>query len=235
MLTGGIGAVIAKTVVAPLDRIKILNQTGGCEGGIAGAFRAVLAQDGVAGVYDFVAIAPCKGTALPHRHLSNQESAQWETATLPHPGHFHTRCSHLCVDFSVGLTCLLNCCWHLDCWLSVGHHTTMPHESLAGFWTGNTLNCLRVFPQKGVLYMMRDVYKDTARKLLYLSPNERLPVAYGFACGSLAGATASLATYPLDLVRGRMAGLLLQPNRGILQTFAHVYKNDGIAGFYRGP
>jgi hypothetical protein len=70
MLTGGIGAVIAKTVVAPLDRIKILNQTGGCEGGIAGAFRAVLAQDGVAGVYDFVAIATCKrssaATSPPH-------------------------------------------------------------------------------------------------------------------------------------------------------------------------
>ena len=34
MVAGGVGAVTAKTVVAPLDRIKILLQTGATEDGV---------------------------------------------------------------------------------------------------------------------------------------------------------------------------------------------------------
>jgi len=106
------------------------------------------------------------------------------------------------------------------------------NEGVLGLWRGNFANVIRIIPNKGVLFMCSDTYKGLLR-----SPGEKvLPTWKSFVAGSLSGATAVLATYPLDLARGRVAGKLGKENqfKGILSTFRLTLKNEGFFALYRG-
>eukprot|EP00040_Diaphanoeca_grandis_P019664 m.103973 g.103973 ORF g.103973 m.103973 type:complete len:296 (+) comp27539_c0_seq1:378-1265(+) len=145
--SGGMAGILSKTCVAPLDRIKILNQTGASHGLMA-TFRTVKNREG-----------------------------------------------------------------------------------FGGFWKGNTVNCIRQFPQKGILYFCSDFYKESFRFVLKIPKNETVPWL-AFATGSMAGMTATFLTYPLDLIRGRMAGML---EGGSIRSVAKsVIETEGFRGFFRG-
>jgi len=47
MLAGGVAGVIAKTTLAPLDRIRIMAQTGASSVGMFATINVVVKQDGV--------------------------------------------------------------------------------------------------------------------------------------------------------------------------------------------
>jgi len=104
-------------------------------------------------------------------------------------------------------------------------------EGVLGLWRGNFANVVRIIPNKGVLFMCSDAYKGLLR-----SPGEKtLSPWKSVVSGSLSGATAVLATYPLDLVRGRVAGKLGESKyRGILSTIRLTLKHEGFFALYRG-
>jgi solute carrier family 25 phosphate transporter 23/24/25/41 len=108
-------------------------------------------------------------------------------------------------------------------------------EGWRGLWRGNTANVIRVIPNKGVLLMCSDMYKATVSSLL--------PAANGATissvAGGLAGITAVLATYPLELVRTRMAyriceGAMRNQYASILSTLRSVVLTNGPLGLYAG-
>jgi len=73
-------------------------------------------------------------------------------------------------------------------------------EGVTGLWRGNSATVLRVFPYAGIQFAAFDVYKRTLKKRDgSLSSLRRL------LAGSAAGATAVSITYPLDLLRARLA------------------------------
>jgi hypothetical protein len=104
-----------------------------------------------------------------------------------------------------------------------------------GFWRGNLAACVRVLPHKAILFGFSDVYKDLFRKL-DTGGNGALPPWGAFAAGSLSGFTASLMTYPLDLVRTRLSGTIGLDVRynGIAQTFVLTLKEEGFFALFRG-
>eukprot|EP00802_Teleaulax_amphioxeia_P017013 Tamp_17154.p1 GENE.Tamp_17154~~Tamp_17154.p1 ORF type:complete len:379 (-),score=38.46 Tamp_17154:275-1375(-) len=69
-------------------------------------------------------------------------------------------------------------------------------EGFTGLWRGNAATVVRVFPYAGIQFAAFDVYK---RLLGNASPVQKL------LAGSAAGATAVVITYPLDLIRARLA------------------------------
>ena len=74
-------------------------------------------------------------------------------------------------------------------------------EGWPGLWRGNMANLIRVVPNKGVLLMCSDMYKAGVQAALPMCGGATISsVAGGFA-----GLTAVLVTYPLELVRTRMA------------------------------
>eukprot|EP00041_Stephanoeca_diplocostata_P012348 m.207169 g.207169 ORF g.207169 m.207169 type:complete len:356 (+) comp18920_c0_seq2:285-1352(+) len=166
-ISGGFAGMAAKTAVAPLDRVRILSQTGASKKNFLGTFSDVLRQDGV-----------------------------------------------------------------------------------PGLWRGNAVNCLRVFPAKGVLYMSQDVFKNILRKSALVSPENRrnrtMPTYLSSVAGALAGISAATMTYPLDLVRTRMAGTIVRStdlnstNSGkvqrhrIVDTFRRIVHREGFFALYRG-
>ncbi|GKY91574.1 hypothetical protein MPSEU_000129300 [Mayamaea pseudoterrestris] len=67
------------------------------------------------------------------------------------------------------------------------------------------------------------------------TPDET-PALHKFISGSLAGVSACLACYPLDLVRTRLVTELegAEHYRGITDCFVKIYRAEGLRGFYAG-
>jgi len=101
-----------------------------------------------------------------------------------------------------------------------------------GFWRGNGINCMRVFPDRGILFLANDIYKSKAKQLFTASGEKQGNIAKGL-CGALAGCTSTLCTYPMDLIRTRVAGIQSESGR-LCVVFNSILKNDGCRGFYRG-
>tara|TARA_B110001452_G_scaffold167874_1_gene140255 strand:+ start:194 stop:1177 length:984 start_codon:yes stop_codon:yes gene_type:complete len=113
-------------------------------------------------------------------------------------------------------------------------------EGWAGLWRGNKANVLRVIPNKGILMMCADMYKSTVRRLL---PGSTRTVVSSVA-GALAGLTTVLMTYPLELVRTRMAfricdaatdaSAVSAAHATVYSTLAGIVARDGLLGLYAG-
>jgi solute carrier family 25 phosphate transporter 23/24/25/41 len=73
-------------------------------------------------------------------------------------------------------------------------------EGILAFWRGNLTSLLHRFPYSGINFFVFEKLKGraTGGDDTKASPSLRL------ACGAVAGSTACLACYPLDLIRTRM-------------------------------
>lgn len=120
------------------------------------------------------------------------------------------------------------------------YRSIIANEGILGLWAGNGANLLRVFPAKAVVFSTNDIY----RKLMYRlsgrdAATEALPSYLSFLAGGMAGVSASAATYPLDLARGRITGKLAGANKkkhysGIINTVVITAKEEGFAALYKG-
>jgi len=108
-------------------------------------------------------------------------------------------------------------------------------EGIRAFWKGNLSAELMVVPYGASSFWSHQSFK----KLLFHRENvhgrpENKPLM-SFTCGALAGATATVGTYPLDLFRTRLA---VQRNNEIYESLTHatrvVVQREGFVGLYRG-
>ncbi len=116
--------------------------------------------------------------------------------------------------------------------LSSELYTIVHNEGFSALWRGHTASLARVIPYSAIQLTSYDIVKG-----FLLNPGERdLPPALRIAAGGLAGGISVICTYPLDLVRARMA---VQRDafavRGALRkNIKEVYRMDGIGGLYKG-
>jgi hypothetical protein len=78
----------------------------------------------------------------------------------------------------------------------------LQREGVIGLWAGNGANLLRVFPAKAVVFSSNDFFRQVIATHILHQPAAGTPQLSGwwsFAAGGLAGMSATLATYPLDL------------------------------------
>lgn len=106
-------------------------------------------------------------------------------------------------------------------------------EGWWGLWRGNSANVIRVIPNKGVLMMCSDMYKAGVSASL---PGCNAATISSVA-GGLAGLTAVLCTYPLELVRTRMAYQLCDGRRctsynSVVSTLRSAVATGGPLGLY---
>ena len=108
-------------------------------------------------------------------------------------------------------------------------------EGWQGLWRGNMANVIRVVPNKGVLLMCSDMYKESVLRAL----PEVGGAAISSIAGGLAGLTAVLLTYPLELVRTRMAYRICdaascEAYASVWGTLRAVFASGGPIGLYAG-
>ncbi|CAL1378963.1 unnamed protein product [Linum trigynum] len=111
-------------------------------------------------------------------------------------------------------------------------------EGFRAFWRGNLVTIAHRVPYSAVNFYAYEQYKAFLQSLFGLERqggNSTADVAARFLGGGLAGITAASATYPLDLVRTRLAA---QRNtmyyRGIWHSFSTICREEGFFGLYKG-
>ncbi|KAK2637414.1 hypothetical protein Ddye_032206 [Dipteronia dyeriana] len=111
-------------------------------------------------------------------------------------------------------------------------------EGFRAFWKGNLVTIAHRLPYSSVNFYAYEHYK----KLLHVIPGLQsrresmsANLCIHFVAGGLAGITAASATYPLDLVRTRLAA---QTNvmyyRGIGHALQTIFRDEGVLGLYKG-
>ncbi|KAH7519180.1 hypothetical protein FEM48_Zijuj08G0008300 [Ziziphus jujuba var. spinosa] len=118
-------------------------------------------------------------------------------------------------------------------------------EGPIGFYRGNGASVARIVPYAALHYMAYEQYR---RWIILTFPDVWRGPVLDLVAGSFAGGTAVLFTYPLDLVRTKLAyqvvgstklnvqGLMNneQVYKGIRDCFSKTYKEAGLRGLYRG-
>ncbi|PKA56144.1 Mitochondrial adenine nucleotide transporter ADNT1 [Apostasia shenzhenica] len=111
-------------------------------------------------------------------------------------------------------------------------------EGFRAFWKGNLVTIVHRLPYSAISFYSYDRYKN----LLHLLPGldghtqyVNADVCVRLLSGGLAGMTAASITYPLDLVRTRLA---VQTNymyyQGIGHTLHTIFRDEGLRGMYKG-
>ena len=116
--------------------------------------------------------------------------------------------------------------------------TIVKEEGWRGFYKGNGINCVRVFPYVGIQFFCFEQIggvvsggKKGRDNRPLLTPLEKLGV------GASAGICSVIATYPLDTVRGRLTaqgGTMEVLYDGMFDAMRKIAKAEGISAFYKG-
>lgn len=77
--------------------------------------------------------------------------------------------------------------------------TVIQEEGVRMLWRGNAPNCIRILPYAALQFWSYDYYKGMILK------KRELGIFQRFQAGVMAGITAASLTYPLDLIRIRLA------------------------------
>ncbi|XP_027940036.1 mitochondrial substrate carrier family protein B-like isoform X2 [Vigna unguiculata] len=111
-------------------------------------------------------------------------------------------------------------------------------EGFRAFWKGNLVTIAHRLPYSSVNFYSYEHYKKLLKKVPGLQShrdNVSADLCVHFVGGGMAGITAATSTYPLDLVRTRLAA---QTNftyyRGIWHALHTISKEEGILGLYKG-
>ncbi|KAJ8311566.1 hypothetical protein KUTeg_010921 [Tegillarca granosa] len=109
---------------------------------------------------------------------------------------------------------------------------TVINEGILRLWRGNSATMARIIPYASIQYAAHEQYK---RLFLKKSGQEKhLNKKLRFLAGSLAGVTSVSFTYPLDMVRARMAVTLQCRYHNLREVFTKIYREEGLRTLYRG-
>eukprot|EP00754_Rhynchopus_humris_P040195 Rhum_TRINITY_DN2323_c0_g1::Rhum_TRINITY_DN2323_c0_g1_i1::g.6876::m.6876/K15085/SLC25A42; solute carrier family 25, member 42 len=105
---------------------------------------------------------------------------------------------------------------------------------VTGLWRGHGCTLMRVIPYSGTSYMTYDRYLAML-KSNFMKPGEEPNALVLFAAGSMAGVTATTLTYPLDLLRTRLATARLAGEKptypGVIRK---IVSGEGYGGLFAG-
>ncbi|KAK7836106.1 probable envelope ADP,ATP carrier protein, chloroplastic [Quercus suber] len=100
-------------------------------------------------------------------------------------------------------------------------------EGIRGYWKGNLPQVIRVIPYSAVQLFAYETYKK-----LFRGVDGELSVIGRLAAGACAGMTSTFITYPLDVLRLRMA---VEPGyRAMSEVALTMLREEGFASFYYG-
>ncbi|KAI0704184.1 mitochondrial carrier [Cerioporus squamosus] len=259
-LAGGIAGCVAKTVVAPLDRVKILFQASNPDfqkyaGTWSGAFRAaaqIYRENGVRGLFQGHSATLLR--IFPYAAINFMTYDQAEALLMPTPAS-QTNLRRFTAGAISGVTSVLFT-YPLELvrvrMASPTHPGASPSLSpsstsvfarfpILKFYRGFTVTVAGMIPYAGTSFLAWGFLRAT----LLPAP---APDAHGkrkakatpladLSIGAVAGALAQTVSYPFEVVRRRMqVGGLTRPDRWLRwgETVRGVWAASGWRGFYVG-
>ncbi|XP_078054743.1 mitochondrial coenzyme A transporter SLC25A42 [Mustelus asterias] len=112
-------------------------------------------------------------------------------------------------------------------------YQTYQNEGFFSLWRGNSATMVRVVPYAALQFCSHEQYKQILGS--YCGTLGRpLPPLPRLLAGAMAGITATTLTYPLDLVRARMAVTPKEMYGNILHVFIRISRDEGLKTLYSG-
>uniref|UniRef100_A0A3Q3A9N1 Solute carrier family 25 member 24 n=1 Tax=Kryptolebias marmoratus TaxID=37003 RepID=A0A3Q3A9N1_KRYMA len=99
----------------------------------------------------------------------------------------------------------------------------------SSLWRGNGINVLKIAPETAIKFMAYEQYK----KLLSSEPG-KIKIHERFMAGSLAGATAQTAIYPMEVMKTRLTLRKTGQYSGMFDCAKKILKREGVKAFYKG-
>ncbi|XP_076009656.1 mitochondrial coenzyme A transporter SLC25A42-like [Genypterus blacodes] len=112
-------------------------------------------------------------------------------------------------------------------------YCTYMKDGLLSLWRGNSATMVRVMPYAAIQFCSHEQYKILLGGHFGFQ-GKVLPPLPRLLAGSLAGTTAAMLTYPLDMVRARMAVTAKEMYSNIMHVFVRISQEEGIKTLYRG-
>ncbi|XP_073143538.1 mitochondrial adenine nucleotide transporter ADNT1-like [Henckelia pumila] len=113
-------------------------------------------------------------------------------------------------------------------------------EGFRGMFKGNGTNCARIVPNSAVKFFS---YEQASKGILYLyrqqtgNEDAQLTPLLRLGAGACAGIIAMSATYPMDMVRGRITVQTEKSPfqyRGMFHALSTVLREEGFRALYKG-
>ncbi|KAH0466226.1 hypothetical protein IEQ34_006329 [Dendrobium chrysotoxum] len=100
-------------------------------------------------------------------------------------------------------------------------------EGIKGYWKGNLPQIMRIIPYSAVQLFSYEVYKK-----VFSNKDGELSVVGRLFAGACAGMTSTFLTYPLDVLRLRLA--VETGSRTMSQIALNMFREEGVSSFYGG-
>ncbi|XP_040382229.1 mitochondrial carrier protein CoAc1-like [Oryza brachyantha] len=241
MVAGGVAGVVAKTAVAPLDRVMLMRQVGVAPGdaGAVQMLRDIGRREGLAGLYRGNGTNALRGFQNKALYFMLYERYRRFLLGAAGPSLGGGPVVDLLAGSAAGGTAML-VTYPLDlartrlaCQGAAGGMSGVLRSAYAeggsvrGLYRGVCPSLARVLPASGLNLC---AYEALTARLPHEEPGRR--EAAKVACGIAAGLVASTATYPLDVVRRQIQ--LRGGGGGTLQTFRAIVQAQGARRLYSG-
>jgi len=106
-------------------------------------------------------------------------------------------------------------------------------EGIRAFWKGNAIACVRLFPYNAVQFAT-----FTKLKVKFSDDKGKLSPLNAMISGSLGGISATVVTYPTDMIKTRLTVAHADKSKskynGMIDAFRVVYREEGFLAFYKG-
>ncbi|XP_063061396.1 mitochondrial adenyl nucleotide antiporter SLC25A23-like isoform X1 [Engraulis encrasicolus] len=112
-----------------------------------------------------------------------------------------------------------------------GLRAMIKEGGLASLWRGNGVNVLKIAPETAIKFL---AYEQIKRVMGGGTDGGSLKVHERFVAGSLAGATAQTAIYPMEVLKTRLTLRRTGQYSGVTDCARQILEKEGIRAFYKG-
>jgi solute carrier family 25, member 42 len=234
IVAGGLSGILAKTVIAPAERVKMSFQTTKEKFSLRGALTKgtnIVKNDGVLALWrghstTVLRVAPYAGLSYASHDVCEKElKIYYKTDSLPMFQKF------LAGSFGGAVGTLLT--YPLDVLrvrLALIPGSTWAQLLKQGrFYQGLSPTMLGIVPYSGVCWSVKQTLSE-----LHASASERkATVMESLFMNGVAGLTGQFVTYPLDVARRRMQ-LFPEQYKSTWGTLTELYATEGMRGVSKG-
>ncbi|KAK3160320.1 hypothetical protein QOZ80_1BG0057980 [Eleusine coracana subsp. coracana] len=108
-------------------------------------------------------------------------------------------------------------------------------EGFGAFWKGNLVTIVHRLPYSAISFYSYERYKNLLQVVPGLDRDSNYVGVVRLLGGGLAGITAASVTYPLDVVRTRLATQkTTRYYKGIFHAVSTICRDEGFKGLYKG-